>query len=132
MIVPAEYRDAGAPPPSWYVDALMWFHEQPYYVALLSAAAPHGAAHHAPQELQVMTSTPLRPVAVGRTRIRFFVRHDVEGVPVLATKTPTGTMRVSAPAATALDLVRYPQAAGAASVPTVVASLVPRRCPPCV
>ncbi len=126
VIVPTEYRDAGAPPPSWYVDALMRFHEQPYYVALLSAAALHGAAHHAPQELQVMTSAPLRPVAVGRTRIRFFVRHDVEDVPVLETKTATGTMRVSTAAATALDLVRYPRAAGAANVPALLAGLVPR------
>ena len=126
VIVPPEYRDAGAPPPAWYIDSLMRFHAQPYYVGLVSAAALHGAAHHAAQEFHVVTSAPLRPTQVARSLLRFFVRHDVEDVPVVEMKTPTGTMRVSTPEATALDLVRYPHAAGAASVPTLLAALVPR------
>lgn len=126
VIVPPAYRAAGAPPPSWFVDDLMRFHRQPYYVALVSAAAIHGAAHHAVQEFQIVTSASLRPIEVGRSTIRFFVRHDVDEVPVIAAKTETGTMRVSSPEATAVDLVRYPHAAGAESVPTLLASLVPK------
>lgn len=126
VIVPPEYRDAGAPPPAWYIDALMRFQEQPYYVGLLSAAALHGAAHHAPQQFQVLTNAPLRAIEVGRSEVRFFVRHDVEKVPTVEMKTETGTMRVSTPEATAIDLVRYPHAAGRASVATLLAGLVPQ------
>ena len=50
VIVPVEYSSAGAPPPDWFIDDLMAFVEQPYYVGLLSAAALHGAAHHQAQE----------------------------------------------------------------------------------
>lgn len=126
VIVPAEYRDAGAPPPAWYIDSLMRFHEQAYYVGLVSAAALHGAAHHAVQEFHIVTSAPLRPIQVGRSRLRFFVRHDVGEIPIMTTKTPTGTMRVSTPEATAVDLVRYPHAASGTSIPTLLAALVPK------
>jgi predicted transcriptional regulator of viral defense system len=126
VIVPAEYRKVGAPPPSWYVDALMRFQGKPYYVGLVSAAAIHGAAHHAVQEFHVVTDTPLRPIEVGRSKIRFFVRRDVEDVPVVKTKTETGEMRVSSPEATAMDLARYPHAAGTENVPTLLAALAPK------
>ncbi|MBU4555450.1 MAG: type IV toxin-antitoxin system AbiEi family antitoxin, partial [Actinobacteria bacterium] len=45
VIVPTEYVTAGSPPPSWFIDDLMGFLTQPYYVGLLSAAAIHGASH---------------------------------------------------------------------------------------
>src|ERR1035437_6065092 len=45
VIVPLEYRTAGAPPASWFIQDLMTFLAQPYYVGLLSAAALHGATH---------------------------------------------------------------------------------------
>jgi len=124
VIVPVEYRSAGGPPADWYIDALMAFHEQPYYVGLLSAAALHGASHQQPQELQVVTSSPLRPVMAGRARIRFFQNVGIERVPVVKEKTYTGHVRVSTPEATALDLVRYPQASGGlGNVATVLSEL---------
>jgi hypothetical protein len=39
VIVPLEYRDAGGPPPSWFIDDLMKVMERLYYVGLLSAPA---------------------------------------------------------------------------------------------
>jgi predicted transcriptional regulator of viral defense system len=75
VIVPLEYRVAGAPPASWFIDELMCHEGRSYYVGLLTAAALHGAAHHQPQEFQVMTSQPLRPIEIGRHRIRYFVRQ---------------------------------------------------------
>ncbi len=71
VIVPLEYRSVGAPPPSWYIDALMSFHGRPYYVGVLSAAALYGAAHQQPQEFQVVTDKALRPTVAGKGRIRF-------------------------------------------------------------
>lgn len=130
VIVPVEYRSAGGPPPDWYIDALMTSHGQPYYVGLLSAAALHGASHQQPQELQVVTSSPLRPVTAGRARIRFFQNSGIEHVPVVMEKTYTGHVRVSTPEATALDLVRYPHACGGlGNVATVLVELAERTAP---
>ncbi|HVE87152.1 MAG TPA: type IV toxin-antitoxin system AbiEi family antitoxin [Myxococcales bacterium] len=124
VIVPVEYRSAGAPPPDWFIDDLMKFECQPYYVGLLSAAALHGAAHQQPQEFQVVTNAPLRPTRAGRARIRFFTKRHLERTPAIQVKTETGFMRVSTPEATAIDLVRYARSAGhLANVATVLGEL---------
>jgi predicted transcriptional regulator of viral defense system len=70
-IVPLEYRQSGSPPAASFIDQLMQFHDTPYYVGLLSAAEIHGSAHQKPQEFQVFAGEQLRPVVVGRNRIRF-------------------------------------------------------------
>ncbi|HEY3414843.1 MAG TPA: type IV toxin-antitoxin system AbiEi family antitoxin [Armatimonadota bacterium] len=127
VVVPPEYQSAGAPPPDWFIDDLMSFEAKPYYVGLLSAAALHGAAHHQPQEFQVVTDSPLRPTRAGRARIRFFMKRHLSTTPVIQVKTQTGTMRVSSPEATAIDLVRYARAAGhLGNVATVLADLAER------
>lgn len=124
VIVPPEYRSAGAPPPDWFIDDLMRFEGKPYYVGLLSAAALHGAAHQQPQEFQVMTDGPLRPARVGRVRVHFFTKANVGSTPVVEVKTQTGSMRVSTPEATTIDLVRYVRGAGQlGNVATVLAEL---------
>jgi predicted transcriptional regulator of viral defense system len=112
VIVPTEYRGVGAPPPTWFIDDLMRFLQCPYYVGLLSAAAIHGAGHQQPQEFQVVTGRQLRPVEVGRGRIRFFVNRRLHRTAVTDVKTETGSMRVSTPESTALDLLRYPESVG--------------------
>lgn len=127
VIVPVEYRAAGAPPASWYIDALMKARGAPYYVGVLTAAALHGAAHQQPQEFQVVTSLRPRLVHVGRERIRFVKKRRLGLTPVTSIKTPTGTMRVSTPEATAIDLLRYVQHAGFLSnVATVLRDLAPK------
>jgi len=127
VIVPVEYRSAGAPPPAWFIDELMRFHGRPYYVGLLSAAALHGAAHQQPQEFQVVTNVQLRMATAGRTRIRFFTKRHIEATPTTDVKTETGSMRVSTPEATAFDLVRYLKAAGHLdNVATVLSELAER------
>jgi predicted transcriptional regulator of viral defense system len=130
VIVPLEYREAGAPPASWFIDDLMRHLGRPYYVGLLSAAALHGAAHQQPQETQVVTDRPQRPIEVGRTRIRFLVRRDHAKARVSEVRTSTGTMRVSSPETTALDLLRYVRAAGGLdNVASVIAELSERMDP---
>lgn len=126
VIVPLEYFHAGGPPPPWFIDDLMKAMERPYYVGLLSAAGIHGASHHQPQEFQVITDRPVRPLQVGRTRIRFFTHKRTADTAVQNVKTSTGAMRVSTPEATAFDLVRFARAAGQIdNVATVLADLVP-------
>jgi len=127
VIVPVEYSQSGAPPPSWFIDDLMKFHGHRYYVGLLSAAALHGAAHQQPQVFQVVTGVTLRPITVGRTRIRFFLKWHLAETPATEVKTETGAMRVSTPEATALDLVRYVGSAGQlGNVATVLSEISER------
>lgn len=112
VLVPLEYREAGCPPASWFIDDLMRFLGQPYYVGLLSAAALHGAAHQQPMAFQVVTDRPTRPARAGRVRIEFHMSRHVAAAAVVQVQTETGTMRVSTPEITAFDLVRFAAAAG--------------------
>ena len=130
VIVPIEYRAMGGPPAAWFIDELMKFAGQPYYVGLLSAAALHGAAHQQPQEFQVVTNEQLRPAVAGRGRIRFVRKRRIDRTPTIEMKTETGAMRVSTPEATALDLLRYLEAAGhIGHVATVLAELAEKMDP---
>jgi predicted transcriptional regulator of viral defense system len=124
VIVPLEYKSAGSPPPSWFIDQLMQFQSEPYYVALLSAAALHGAAHQQPQEFQVMAGRQMRPAIAGRSRIRFLLKKHIKRTQTIPLKTETGTMKTSTPESTALDLVRYaPHAGGLSNIATVLSEL---------
>lgn len=130
VIVPTEYRDAGCPPASWFIDDLMRFLAQPYYVGLLSAAAIHGAAHQQPMVFQVVTDRPTRPARAGRVHIAFHMSTRMSVARTTAVQTETGSMRVSTPESTAFDLVRFPRAAGHASnIATVLSELAERMQP---
>ncbi|MGD1277497.1 MAG: type IV toxin-antitoxin system AbiEi family antitoxin [Tepidisphaeraceae bacterium] len=126
VVVALEYRNADGPPPSWFIHDLMAAMKLPYYVGLLSAAALHGASHQQPQEFQVVTDRSVRPLKVGRARIRFFASKSIAQTPTVNMKTPTGSVRVSTPEITAVDLMRFVKAAGQLdNVATVIAELVP-------
>lgn len=107
VIVPPEYRTLGCLPADQFIPALMERGRQFYYAGLLSAAQYHGAAHHRPQEFQVMLAKPRRPLQCGQVRVTFFVRKQLSDVPVQSFNTPRGTITVSTPEATAFDLVGY-------------------------
>jgi predicted transcriptional regulator of viral defense system len=127
VVVPAEYRVAGAPPAAWYIDAFMKAIGTPYYVGVLTAAALHGAAPQQPQEFQVVTTRKERPVTIGRERVRFLKKRRLTRSAAVPVKTPTGTMLVSTPETTALDLLRYPEAAGFLSnIAGVLRELAPK------
>jgi predicted transcriptional regulator of viral defense system len=114
VVVPPQYLSWGAPPPSWYIDDLMRHEGRPYYVGLLRAAEHHGASHQAVMEFQVVTDKRMPELLVGRSRIAFYYRKDMEAVSpgIEDRKTDTGRMKVSSVELTALDLLRYPRAAG--------------------
>ena len=129
VIVPPQYASWGAPPPAWYIDALMRHEGQTYYVGLLKAAEFHGATHQAIMEFQVISAKRAPRIRAGRSLIVFYFRKDVEAVMagVEGQKTDTGTMKISSPALTALDLLRYPQASGGIdNVATVLSDLAPK------
>jgi len=126
VIVPPQFLSWGAPPPGWYIDALMKHEEAPYYVGLLKAAELLGASHQAVMEFQVVTNKRLPRIKAGRSSLAFYYRKDMDGVRggVQDHKTDTGRIRISGPELTALDLVRYPHAAaGLDHIVTVLADL---------
>lgn len=125
VIVDPQHRAAGTLPPEWFVRDLMKHIGRPYYVGLLSAAQLHGAAHHRPQEFQVMIpERAVPPIRTGNVQIRFFGKGSFERSETQEVKTPTGTMKVATPETTAWDLVRYARAAGGLdNVITVLAEL---------
>lgn len=127
VVVTPEYRDAGAPPASWFIDDLARFLGQPYYVGLLTAASLHGSGHQQPMTFQVVTDRPTRAARIGRVAITFHRSRNLKSVPTTSVQTETGTLRVSTPAATAFDLVRFVHACGGLNnVATVLAELTDR------
>jgi predicted transcriptional regulator of viral defense system len=124
VIIPAQYRSWGAVPASWFVDAMTAHLGRAYYVGLLSAAELLGAAHQRPQVFQVVVDKYLPDRAFGRVRMQFVVNHHVQSLATTSVNTPTGTMRVSTPEVTALDLVSRPlDSGGLDNVVTVLIEL---------
>jgi predicted transcriptional regulator of viral defense system len=112
VLVPREYRVAGCPPASWFIDDLMRHMGRRYYVGLLSAAALHGAGHQQPMAFQVMVDSTERDIEVGRVRIEFHSSSAFDGAATEPKQTETGMMQVATPETTAFDLVRFPAASG--------------------
>jgi predicted transcriptional regulator of viral defense system len=126
VIVPPQFSSWGAPPPSWYIDALMRHESCLYYVGLLKAAELHGATHQAVNEFQVVAAKRLPKMQVGRSSISFYYRKEIEALArgIEDHKTDTGSMKISSVELTALDLFRYPHAsAGLDNIVTVLADL---------
>ena len=107
VIVPPEYHSLGCLPADQFIPALMKRLGMSYYTGLLSAAQYHGAAHHRPQEYQVMVAKSRRPIVCGAVRVVFAVRKNISAIPTQSFNTPRGTVLVSTPEATAIDLVGY-------------------------
>ena len=124
VIVPPEYRRLKCLPADQFIPALMEQLGLGYYAGLLSAAQYHGAAHHRPQEFQVVTSLRRRGIACGAVRVIFVVRKRLADVPTQSFNTPRGTIRVSSIEATAVDLIGYPHRVGGLEhATTVIAEL---------
>ncbi|HEY0482919.1 MAG TPA: type IV toxin-antitoxin system AbiEi family antitoxin [Kofleriaceae bacterium] len=124
VIVPPEYRRLGCLPADQFVPQLMNHLRETYYVALLSAAELHGAAHHRPQSLQVMVKANRRPIACGQVRIELVARKDLERTAIVEKNTPRGVLRVASPEATALELIGYADRCGGLdNVASVLAEL---------
>jgi predicted transcriptional regulator of viral defense system len=125
VIVPPEFRRLGCLPADQFIPQLMEHLGEPYYVALLSAAELHGAAHQRPQSFQVMVRSNRRPLVCGDVRVQFVARKDLEQTPVIEKNTPRGKLRVASAEATALELVGYTdQCGGLDNVTSVIAELV--------
>lgn len=126
VIVPAQFHRWGAPPPDWYIEALMRHEDRPYYVGLLKAAEIHGASHQAVMEYQIITDKQIPRLTVGRSILAFYFRKTLSAVAdgIEQHQTSAGYIKLSSPELTALDLLRYPHAAGGIDhIATVLAEL---------
>lgn len=124
VVIPAQYRSWGVVPAAWFIDPMMAHLHRSYYVGLLSAAELFGAAHQRPQAFQVIIDKFLPDRAFGRVRLQFMVNKHAPLLPTTTVNSPTGTMRVSTPEVTALDLASRPlDSGGLDNVVTVLVEL---------
>ncbi len=107
VIVPPEHRSMGVPPIEWWLDDFMAHHGLEYYLGLLSAAETHGSAHFAVMETHVVTLRWLRPIELGRIRIRFFQKPRVAITPLDIRQNQWAAVKISSPEATVLDLLHF-------------------------
>ncbi|MFM8513714.1 MAG: type IV toxin-antitoxin system AbiEi family antitoxin [Bacteroidota bacterium] len=128
LIIPPQYRSKGILPPTMFLDALMKELDRPYYLALLNAAAYHGAAHQQPQEFFVVTGFPvLRPTQKKGLKVNYVSKKEIPATLLDIRKTETGYLKISNPALTATDLIQYAKWVGGINrVATVLAELVER------
>lgn len=97
-----------------FIDSLMKFLERKYYVALLNAAALHGAAHQQPQEYFVVTEYPvLRTTNKKGIKINYISTRQLPPETLTEKKkTETGYVNVSNTILTAIDLISYEKRIG--------------------
>lgn len=125
LIIPPQYRSKGTLPPTLFLDAFMKELNRPYYLAMLNAAAYHGASHQQPQEFFVVTSFPvLRPMQKKGLKVNFISKKELPVTLLDNRKTEAGYMKISNSALTAADLIQYTKRVGGINrVATVLAEL---------
>ena len=113
LMIPAQYASKGILPPHLYLDSLMKYLQRPYYVALLNAAAFHGASHQQPQEYFVITDFPvLRPTQKKGLKINYISIKDVPQTLIEKRKSEAGYLNISNAALTAGDLIQFEKRVG--------------------
>jgi predicted transcriptional regulator of viral defense system len=112
-IVPDEYKNMGAIPVEFYIDELMKFLSKKYYVALLSAAMLHGAAHQQPQEFFIISQSPKpRKIKNDNFHINFSEKKNFSVYGIEDKKTDTGYLKISNRELTFMDLIYFEHAMG--------------------
>lgn len=113
LIIPPQYKSKGILPPTLFLDGFMKELDRPYYLALLNAAAYHGASHQQPQEYFIITDFPvLRPMQKKGLKINYISKKEIPE-PLLETrKTEVGFLKISNPALTATDLIQNAKRVG--------------------
>lgn len=107
VIIPEEMSLSNRLPGNRFIDDLMTHFNVPYYVCLLTAAFYHGSAHQSPQVFQTMSYPARRSIRVRGNKVVFYQKRNVGATPIVKKNTPTGSMNVSTPEATAMDLIQF-------------------------
>ena len=123
-ILTPENSSDGILPFDLFINSLMKYLNKPYYVALLSAASLHGAAHQKPQVDFVVSQTPAPRSIVNKNMKLYFVsKNSLEESGIVQMKTRAGYINVSSPELTAFDLVIYSSKFGINRVATILQEL---------
>ena len=93
--------------PVLFVDDWARHHKVEYYVAGLSAAEQHGAAHQRPMQFQVFADRQLRSIKHPELHIAVLFKKDITDTMWEQRKTPAGYFRLATPEITAYDIVAY-------------------------
>ncbi|MFZ1525994.1 MAG: type IV toxin-antitoxin system AbiEi family antitoxin [Saprospiraceae bacterium] len=114
VIVPPQYFSKGILPTAMFIDGLMRYLDRKYYVALLNAAALHGASHQQPQEYFIVTEYPvLRPTNKKGIKINYISTIQLPPKSLIEKKkTESGYINVSNPILTAIDMISYEKKIG--------------------
>lgn len=104
-VVDPQNKSLGHIPPAWFIDAWAQFKGIEYYVAGLSAAELHGAAHQRPQVFQVVVNRSMRSFRSPSLSVQLLYRQKITSAMWERKKVPTGYFRVSTPELTAYDLL---------------------------
>lgn len=124
LIVTPPQQRYGCLPAEYWIDDLMQYLRQPYYVALLSSAKYYAATHQKPQVFQVMVEKTMRTIQCGNVCIQFVKATEIQRVPINRFNTPAGYIIVESPEALMIDLLRHPkQSGGINNVATVLSEL---------
>lgn len=125
VIIPPEHHAYGCIPAEELIPVLMNYVEADYYVALLSAAAYHGASHQKSASFQIISNKRfVKPLNFGQIHIECIYKKSMVGLPTKSIAVSTGYLKVSTPEVTALDLLRYSARSGGLNhVATVLSEL---------
>lgn len=116
VLVPPEYRSWGTIPADWYLEDMMRHMGREYYVSFLTAAARHGASHHATQLFQVVVNRTVRDRDISGVRLRFYQTSVIGTRGTEVRTSPTGILTLATPETCLLDLAERPDAGGGLNV----------------
>ncbi len=125
VIIPVEYALTGLIPATFYIDQMMSYLERDYYVGLLNAAGFYGAAHQRPQTFTVINDgASIRNGVRAGIDFIFINKRHIDNQFIIKHKTKLGTINVSSPELTAIDLIEnYSKVGGLNRVCTVMNEL---------
>lgn len=126
VIVPPEHQAYGCIPSEELIPILMEHVQADYYVALLSAAAYHGASHQKSASFQIISNKRfMRPLNFGQIHIECIYKKSLTGIPTKNIAVSTGYLKVSTPEATAMDMLCYiAKSGGLNHIATVLSELI--------
>jgi predicted transcriptional regulator of viral defense system len=126
VIIPPEHQVYGSIPAEELVPIIMGYLNADYYVALLSAAAFHGATHQKPAKFQVISDRRIKHKLVfGEVEIDLVYKKSLSDLPTQNFAVRTGYLRLATPELVAIDLLNYPARVGGLNhIATVLSELV--------
>jgi predicted transcriptional regulator of viral defense system len=126
VIVPPQNKTYGSIPADELVAILMKHFKADYYVACLSAAEFHGAAHQKAGTFQVISNRHFyHKLEFGRIKIETIYKKDLKDLPIYKAETNAGYLKVASPELTAFDLFFYPERCGGLNhIATVLSELI--------